>query len=102
MLDQELEKILEQLNEKLEKLLDKKSEELGQAVSDRISEAHKENAHLSIVKNGDGKAKIIMEGTNLSMLVALAGLEKTVLEKTHVPSDVWKLIKETVGTKEVN
>lgn len=101
MNNQELKKMLHELNEKLGKILEEKGDEIEKALNDSISDGHNESAYLSFKKDKNGYAEVVMEGTTMSMLIALAGLEKTVLEKTHVPSAVWKTIKETVGTKEV-
>ena len=102
MKNQELKKMLHELNEKLGKILEEQGDDLEKAITDRISDAHNESAYLSVKKDRNGQAEVHMEGTTMGMLITLAGLEKAVLEKTHVPSAVWEMIKETVGVKEAN
>ena len=48
----------------------------------------------------DGEADISIEGSSVSLLIALAGLEKAVFEKLNPPKGFWELIKLTVGIKE--
>lgn len=100
MRNEELKKVLKELNQKLGKILEETSDGFSEIIANRLSEAHNEKCELSIKKDKNGKAKIVMEGSTLAILITLAGLEKTVLEKTHVPSEVWEMIKSTVGTRE--
>ena len=96
--EKELLDALKEVNKMLEKLID--NDGASDLINEKISEAHKQEASILIEKDKDGKAKLTLKGTNLALLVTLAGLEKAVLEKTHVPTDIWELIKKSVGTME--
>jgi len=102
MRNQELKKMLHELNEKLGKILEDQGEEIENAITDRINEALNEECFISITKDKYGKAVTKAEGSTLAILVTLAGLEKALLRETHVPSNVWEMIKDTVGAREVD
>lgn len=93
-----------ELREMLKDLLKDLGEKIDQMgdfnIGDKISEAYKQPAKLSIEKFEDGRANTSIEGTNLAVLITLAGLEKAVLEKLNPPRGLWDLIKTTVGTRE--
>lgn len=91
---------LEMLNGVLEDMLGDNENSLSNKMKKRIDEAFKEKATVSIEKFEDGTAQSRIEGSNIGILIALAGLEKTVLEKLDTPKGLWELIKHTVGTKE--
>ena len=94
-----------EIKEMLKDLLKDLGEKLDQMgdfnLQDKLNEAHKQPAKLSIEKHEDGTAETHIEGTNLAVLIALAGLEKTVLEKSNPPRGLWELVKNTTGTMEV-
>lgn len=94
----ELLEMLDELNETLEDLL----KDNNDILTDRINEAMKDKASISIEKDSNGGANVNIEGERLAILVALAGLEETVLRKLHTPVSVWKTIKEITGIMEVN
>ena len=96
--EKELLDALKEVNKMLEKLID--NDGATDVLSERIKKAHNESALISIKKDKDGRAEVKLEGTNLSLLITLAGLEKAVLEKTHVPTEIWDAIKKSVGTME--
>ena len=97
-MDKELMEILEKLNNMLEKEI--KNFEKTEGIKEKINEAFKEKAVISIKKHENGTAKTHIEGTNLAVLITLAGLEKTVIEKLKVPNEIWEMIKNIVGTRE--
>lgn len=66
-----------------------------------IEKAFNEPVKLSIKKEKDGQCSTEIQGTTLSILIALAGLEKSTLERLDVPPYIWAFVKEIVGTKEV-
>lgn len=94
---------------KLEKML-KKLEELKESlegvcdtpnfIKEAIKKGHKEEAKISVHKYADGRAETKIEGSTMGILIALAGLEKSVLNKINAPAGMFELIKETVGTRE--
>ena len=99
-MDKELLKMSKSLNGVLEDMLGDGKDSFKNKVQERISDGFNEKASLSIEKFEDGRAETHIEGSNIGVLIALAGLEKTVLEKLDVPRDGWELIKHSVGTKE--
>lgn len=99
-MDKELLEMLKDLNEALGDLLNDDKNKVINKMQKEINKAFKEKASISIEKFEDGRAKTHIEGSTLGILIALAGLEKSVLEKLDVPREVWGLIKRTVGTKE--
>ena len=100
MRNEELKKVLKELNQKLGKILEDQAEELTSELNTAIERAHNEKCSISIKKNKDGNTTTKLEGTTMAILVTLAGLEKTVLESAHVPNSVWEMIKETVNITE--
>ena len=99
-MDKELLEMLKDLNEALGDLLNDDKNKVINKMQKEINKAFKEKASISIEKFEDGRAETHIEGSTLGILIALAGLEKSVLEKLDVPREVWGLIKRTVGTKE--
>lgn len=99
-MDKELLEMLKNLNEVLEDFIREDKDSFTNKLQERISDAFKEKASLSIEKFEDGRAETHIEGSNLGILIALAGLEKTVLEKLDAPKGLWELVKHTVKTKE--
>lgn len=87
-MDKEIKEMLKELLKDLEEKLDK------------INEAHKQPAKISIEKHEDGSADTHIEGSNLAILITLAGLENAVLGKLNPPKGLWELIKNTTGTME--
>ena len=61
-----------------------------------LNEASKTETTLHIETNKKGGADIKLKGTNISILVALASLEKSILEKCNVPEEFFELIKMSV------
>lgn len=97
-MDNEIKEMLKELLKDLGEKLDKIDGDFN--LKDKINEAHKQPAKLSIEKHEDGTAETHIEGSNLAVLITLAGLEKTVLEKLNPPRGLWELIKNTTGTME--
>lgn len=96
-MDKEILEMLENIKKTLEKVNSKNSG----FIKEKIEEAFNEPATISIKKDADGKAETHVEGGSIALLITLAGLEKTILEKLDAPTEVWELIKHLVGTKEV-
>lgn len=93
-LDKMIEK-LKELNEMLEGACD-----LPNNIKKAIEKGHQEEAKISVHKYADGRAETSVEGSTMAILISLAGLEKTVLNKIGVPAGLFELIKDTVGTRE--
>lgn len=101
-MDKESKEMLKELNEVLGDLLNDNITGVNSKIKDKIQEAFKEEATISIKKSKDGRAETHVEGSTLAILITLAGLEKTVLEKLNTPNAIWEMIKHTVGTEEAN
>lgn len=86
---------------KVSKLLEEMKSQAISEFSNKISEAIKEPAIISIEKDYDGKADTRIEGERLALIITLAGLEQTMFEKLNVDKEEFDLIKEFIGTKEV-
>lgn len=97
-MDKELIKLLEELNTMLEEEI--KSFEKSGVIEKRIEKAFKEKATISIKKFKGGSSEVSVEGSKLAVLITLAGLEKGIIEHFNVPTELWKMIKDMVGTKE--
>ena len=98
-MDKEIKEMLKELLEDLREKLDKIDGEFN--LQDKINKAHKEKAIISIEKHEDGTAITKVEGSNLAILITLAGLENAVLGKLNPPKGLWELIKTSTGTLEV-
>ena len=98
--DKELEKMLEMLKE-LNKMLEN-VEDTPSKIQEFINRGHSEEAEISIHKYADGRAETGVKGSTPALLVALAGLEHTVLEKLDVPAGMFELVKRTLGTREIS
>jgi len=61
-----------------------------------LNKASKIETTLHIESNKNGEANIIVKGTNMSILIALASLEKSILEKYDVPEELFELVKMSV------
>jgi len=100
MRDKDLEKMIKKLKE-LNEILEGVTDGMPNKIKEAIEKGHKEEAKISVHKYADGRAETSVEGSTMGILIALAGLEKTVLDKINVPAGLFELIKDTVGTKEV-
>jgi hypothetical protein len=95
----ELEKMLKRLEDLKESL--EGACNMPNFIKEAIEKGHKEEAKISVHKYADGRAETRVEGSTMGILIALAGLEKTVLNKINAPAGLFEVIKDTVGTKEV-
>lgn len=93
-MDKEIKEMLKDLGEKLDKI------DGDFNLQDKINEAYKQKAIISIEKHEDGRADTHIEGSNLAILITLAGLENGVLGKLNPPKGLWELIKNITGTRE--
>lgn len=95
MKDKEIEEILAYL---LKNVFEDNKHDLQKS----INEALKEEATISIKKFKDGTAETNIKGHRLTILITLAGLEKSILEDFNPPKGLWEKIKNVIGVKEVN
>ena len=97
-MDNEIKEMLKELLKDLGEKLDKIEGDFN--LQDKINEAHKQPAKISIEKYEDGRADTRIEGSNLAILITLAGLENSILERLNPPKGLWDLIKASTGTRE--
>ena len=86
-----LKDLLNKMGEKLEKV---------EKVDSMISEAINEPCKICIDKKENGEACLGVEGSRLALLVTLAGMEKSILNKLDCDNQEFSFIKSVVGTKE--
>jgi muramoyltetrapeptide carboxypeptidase LdcA involved in peptidoglycan recycling len=94
------------MKKKFDKELDNILQDLKNAILENdedidkaLREEQKTPTLIHIEKNKDGNSKVKIEGTNLSLLITLAGLEMTILEQLNPPAGLFDLIKRKVGIK---
>lgn len=80
-MDKEFLEMLKSLNGVLEDMLGDNENSLTNKMKKRIDEGFKEKATVSIEKFEGGRAETRIEGTNIGILIALAGLEKNSTRK---------------------
>lgn len=88
------------MNEELKKLLKEFKELTKRTLIEELEKAVNEKCIISVTKNKKGEAKQKIEGSTLSILITLAGLEKSILRELGTPVELYEMIKECVGTKE--
>lgn len=91
----ELEKELDKLLEKLKNSILESDEDIDK----ELREHHKKPALIHIEKKENGDSSIKLEGTATAILITLAGLEKTILEKLNPPAGFYEFIKMKTGIK---
>ncbi len=96
----EARKMLDELKEMIDLLGETDIDKKRGIVANKLEEASKQKAKLSIELNGKGGAQCEVEGHRLSLLLALASLEKHVLKETETPQRFFEAIKNVVGTEE--
>ena len=99
-MDKDLLKLLKELNGVIEDITKEYKSETKGNFKKALDKAFEEKASISIEKFEDGKAETHIEGSTLAILVTLAGLEKSILEHTKIPTPIWEAIKDTVGTRD--
>lgn len=96
---EELLKELKELNELVEDMIEN-DEGFENMLKKKIKKAYKEKALISINKKENGDAEVKVEGNGIAILIALAGLEKAILEKLNTSKQLWELIKHTTGVRD--
>lgn len=91
------EEVIKMLNECLKDMIENNENMLER----EMSKALNRKAKISVETFGDGKAKTKIEGDNLAILIALAGLEQKVLKSLNTPKSVWEMVKNIVGTRDI-
>lgn len=99
-MDKELNKILKELNGVLGDMVETIENDITDKLDKDIQKAGKEKCTISMESFGDGTSKLQVDGSNLAILVNLAGLENAILKKLDPPVGLWELIKDVTDTKE--
>lgn len=63
-----------------------------------LKEEEKKDMRILLLKK-NGKTTVEIEGSTLSVLLSLAGLEKHIIKELKVPEDLFEIIKEMVGVE---
>lgn len=89
------------IEQKINELLEEVSKEImtDKHTKSKLESALKEDAKISM-ESKKGNVSVSIEGSRLTLIMLLAGLEKTVLEKTKTPESFFQAIKKIIGTKE--
>ena len=94
-------KELKRLCEIGEDLLDDGKSSKVKFIAKSIKKAYNEPAKISVKKDETVQATCHIEGKALPLLITLAGIEKAILNKTHVPKELYEIIKSSLGYVEV-
>ena len=86
--------------EKLSKLADDKSKTANDVLYEIIKTRGHEPVKIEVETTNKGKARVTAEGPNISILVALAGLEKAILEETQCSEFIFDKIRAMTKAEE--
>ena len=98
----ELKKLVKEA-EKIMKKLDNEKEISGafETLTDEVMQrAQKKPCKISIETDETGGARVKVDGHLISVLIALAGLEKAILKQAQCPEPIWEIIKAKAGIEE--
>lgn len=89
------------IEQKINELLEEVSKEImtDKHTKSKLESALKDDAKISMV-NKNGNITVDIEGPRLTLIMLLAGLEKSILQKTKTPESFFQAIKKIIGTKE--
>ena len=79
---------------------EKVNEKLKKQFYEAMEKAIKEPCEIIVKKDKDGYASCKIEGYRLPLLIALAGAEKSILEKLNSSEEELEFIKGFIGYKE--
>lgn len=100
-MDKELEKMLKDIKEILEMLEDSDMGDTKEKFDNILKEAIETPCEISIKKGKNGNAEIGIKGNGLSVLVALAGAEQSILKEFECDNNEFNFIKNFIATREV-
>lgn len=96
----EMREMLKDIKEIMDKLDNTDIEDKKEMITEALINASKEKAKISIEMDGKGGAQCEVEGHRLSLIIALASLEKHILKETNTPKSFFEAIKNVVGSEE--
>ena len=76
-------------------------ENVDQDIKDKFNKAINQECEISIKKGKDGVTHSYIMGSNLAILITLAGLEQAILNKLGCSESMYEMVKRAVGTEEV-
>ena len=101
-MDKEIKEMLKNIKEMLEIVEESDLDKTKEKFEKMLNEALNQPCEIAIKKDKDGGAKTKVEGCRLSLLITLAGLEKTLCKQLHCSDGEFELIKNLVGTKDAD
>jgi len=102
-MDKEDKKELKEMLNQLEKIAKKVTNNSFEKVSQKVGEALAEECVISLRKEKDSKAtRMEIAGGRLTILLYLAGLENSLLEKLECDDEEFAIMKNFVGHKEAD
>lgn len=93
--------LLEKLKELTDKMMDTMGGKAGK-VYNMFNEALNQPCNISVEKGQGNKAQTCIKGSRLSILVTLAGMEKSILRQLNCDNKEFEFIKNIIGSLEVN
>ena len=102
MENKEIKEMLNNLKELLEIMEDSDIGKAKKKFSKMLNEALEQPCKITIEKGKKGDAKLGIEGSRLSLLIALAGAEQGILKQLKCNDEEFEFIKNLVGTREDN
>lgn len=87
--------------ELMEKLENNDFKGIKNKMTERLEKSLNEPCTISIEKDKTGKAKILIEGERLALLITFIGLKSNVLKKLHCSKEELEFLENFVGSEEV-
>ena len=97
-------KEFKEILETLKRISDKIEKEERDPLEIFLEEGMEQDAHISIktkAKGGDNTAEVELKGTNASVIIALAVLEDTILQKIDITEEQFEEIKSYIGSNKI-
>ncbi|MBQ6546496.1 MAG: hypothetical protein IJL74_00665 [Bacilli bacterium] len=88
------------MDKDLKELLDNLKDKLMEEMDNKLNEAKNIPCEISVKTNKKGGAEVKVKGNKVSLLIALAGLENSVLKQLKTSENEFKMFKSIVNTEE--
>lgn len=88
------------MDKDLKELFDELKEKLKEKTFEKLEEIKKQPCEISIKTDKKGGAKVKIEGHKISLLIALASLENSMLKQIGASESEFKMFKSIVDTEE--
>lgn len=97
----EFKKLMKEAKKLMEELEDERPAGAFEEITDSMfKKAQKEPCKISIETDTTGRANVKVDGNMMSVLLALAGLEKAIIGQMKCPAHIWEIVKAKVGIEE--